>query len=203
MAKFGVQRMSFDQLISSGLDASRTDDSEQAIWFFQQASVAAPDVGLPQFLLGAEYAALGDMDQAEAAFANAVRLAPDFPLARYQLGLLQFTSGRAAVGFLTWQPLLELPESDPLPHFINGFGALVQDQFVEALAFYGQGLQRNTSNPALSADIEKVMEGIRIAMAQRDGEAVALSDSAVGEEDAVDASIHVFLANYQQNGPKH
>jgi tetratricopeptide (TPR) repeat protein len=195
--------MSFDQLISSGLAASRTDDSEQAIRFFQQAGVAAPDVGLPQFLLGAEYAALGDMDQAEAAFANAVRLAPDFPLARYQLGLLQFSSGRAAVGLLTWQPLLELPESDPLPHFVNGFSALAQDQLAEALAFCEQGLQRNTSNPALSADIEKVMAGIRVAMARNDGETVTGSEPEVGEEDAVDASIHVFLANYQQNGPKH
>lgn len=195
--------MSFDQLISSGLAASRTDDSEQAIRLFQQASAVEPEAGMPQFLLGTEYAALGDLEQAEAAFANAVRLAPDFPLVRYQLGLLQFSSGRAAVGLLTWQPLLELPESDPLPHFVNGFGALAQDQFVDALAFYEQGLQRNTSNPALSADVEKVMEGIRIAMAQSDGEAVALSDSAVGKEDAVDASIHVFLANYQQNGPKH
>lgn len=195
--------MSFDQLISSGLAASQADDSERAIRLFQQASAVEPEVGLPQFLLGAEYAALGDMDEAEAAFANAVRLAPDFPMARYQLGLLQFSSGRAAVGLLTWQPLLELPESDPLPHFVNGFGALARDQFVEALAFYEQGLQRNTSNPALSADIEKVMAGIRVAMAQNDGESVGVSESAVGEKDAVDASIHVFLANYQQNGPKH
>jgi len=195
--------MSFDQLISFGLAASQADNSEQAVRFFQQASAAEPDAGLPQFLLGSEYAALGDEDQAEVAFVNAVRLAPDFPLARYQLGLLQFSSGRAAVGLLTWQPLLELPEFDPLPHFVNGFGALAQDQFVEALAFYEQGIQRNTSNPALSADIEKVMAGIRIAMAQNDGEPVAVSESAVGEDDAVDASIHVFLANYQQNGPKH
>ncbi|WP_390342934.1 hypothetical protein ACFJIS_21280 [Variovorax boronicumulans] len=195
--------MSFDQLISSGLAASQADDSEQAIRFFQQACIAEQGVGLPQFLLGAEYAALGKVDYAETAFANAVRLAPDFPIARYQLGLLQFSSGRAAVGLLTWQPLLKLPESDPLPHFVNGFSALAQDQFVEALAFYEQGIQRNTSNPALSADIERVMAGIRIAMAENDGEAVAFSESAVNEEDAVDASIHVFLANYQQNGPKH
>lgn len=195
--------MSFDQLISSGLAASRTDDSEQAIRFFQQASAAAPDAEMPQFLLGAEYAASGDMDQAEAAFANAVRLAPNFPLARYQLGLLQFSSGRAAVGLLTWQPLLALPESDPLPHLVNGFGALAQDQFVEALAFYEQGIQRNTSNPALTADIEKVIAGIRLVMAQNDGETVAISEPVVGEKDAVDASIHVFLTNYQQNGPKH
>lgn len=189
--------MSFEELIDVGLLASQANNSHQAIDCFQRASASDPTSGLPQFLLGSEYAALGDMAQAEAAFANAARLAPDFPLARYQLGLLQFSSGRAALGLLTWQPLLELPDTDPLPHFVNGFAALAQDQFDEALAHYEQGLQRNTENPALSGDIEKVIAGIRSLQAsQRDD--VSADPSA----DEASAS-HVLLANYRQSGPGH
>lgn len=193
--------MSIDELISSGVAASQGNDGQRAISLFEQACVIAPGAGLPQFLLGAEYAAVGDIGKAEAAFANAVRLAPDFPMARYQLGLLQFSSGRAAVGLLTWHPLLALPESDPLPYFVRGFSALVQDRFEDALAFYEQGLKRNTTNPALSSDIEKVVAGIRSAMAQS-GDVVAVPDPAEQDE-YLDADAHVLLANYQQNGPGH
>lgn len=189
--------MLFQDLIERGLAASEAKESSQAIDYFQRASASNPGSGLPQFLLGSEYAALGDMAQAEAAFANAARLAPDFPLARYQLGLLQFSSGRAALGLLTWQPLLELPDTHPLPHFVNGFAALAQDQFDEALAHYEQGLQRNTENPALSGDIEKVIAGIRSLQASQ-------RDDVPADPSADEASAsHVLLANYRQSGPGH
>jgi tetratricopeptide (TPR) repeat protein len=186
---------SFDALVSRGMAASQADDSAQAIECFQQASAAEPTAGLPQFLLGAEFAALGDMGQAEAAFANATRLAPGFPMARYQLGLLQFSSGRAAMALLTWEPLLQLPETEPLRHFVKGFAALAQDQFQDALRHFEQGLPLNTTNPALAGDIEKVITGIR---------AVAPSAAPAGNGAGVDdAQAHVLLANYRQQGHVH
>lgn len=187
----------FDALMARGLEASQANDSTQAIAWFQQASAANPGAGLPQFLLGAEFAAMGDMNQAEAAFANATLLAPDFPMARYQLGLLQFSSSRAAMALLTWKPLLDLPETDPLPHFVRGFAALATDNFDEALRHYQQGLALNTTNSALSSDIEKVVAGIH-----------ALSKEPPAAMDEVGAGAsgsgnHVLLANYQQHGRPH
>ncbi|MBN8758292.1 MULTISPECIES: tetratricopeptide repeat protein [Variovorax] len=185
--------LTFDAWISNGMTASQANDSLRAIECFQNASDAAPEAGLPQFLLGAEFATLGDMARAETAFANAARLAPDFPMARYQLGLLQFSSGRAATALLTWEPLLALPESNPLPHFIHGFTALAQDRFQEALKHYDQGLALNTTNDALSSDIAKIVERIR-----------ALQDTSVTEHESADSEgNHVLLANYQQQGPMH
>ena len=183
----------FDTLMSHGMAASQANDSSQAVKWFQKACATAPNAALPQFLLGAELAALGDTSQAEAAFANATLLAPGFPMARYQLGLLQFSSGRAAMALLTWQPLLDLPSADPLPHFVRGFAALAQDHFEEALRHYQQGLVLNTTNEALSGDIEKVISGIH-----------ALLPGAPQTSEASDASEnHVLLANYQQQGRAH
>lgn len=183
----------FETLISDGMTASQANDGQRAIDCFQKASVAAPSAGLPQFLLGAEFATLGDMGRAEAAFANAARLAPDFPMARYQLGLLQFSSGRAAMALLTWQPLLDLPENDPLPHFVHGFAALAQDRFQEALQHYDRGLSLNTTNEALSSDIGKIIDGIH-----------ALQPTVTTETESEEAQgNHVLLANYQQQGPLH
>jgi len=190
----------FDALMASAMTASQANDAARAIEGFQRASAAQPSSALPQFMLGAEFAALGDMVQAETALANATRLAPDFPMARYQLGLLQFSSGRAAVALLTWQPLLELPPTDPLPHFVSGFAALAQDRFDEALAHYKDGLALNMTNAALSSDIEKVIGGIRALTARPDAPEAATH----GTSDAPDESAaHILLANYQQQGRAH
>lgn len=186
---------SFDDLIAQGMTASQAGEDAQAIACFRQASATRPEAGLPQFLLGSEFAALGDTDKAEAAFANATRLAPGFPMARYQLGLLQFSSGRPAMALLTWQPLLELPDTDPLPHFVTGFALLAQDQFEQALRHFQQGLGLNTSNSALSQDIEKVMSGIRL-LAQRPQEPS-------GGLPTSESEAHMLLANYQQQGRAH
>jgi len=184
---------SVDALMAQAMDASQANNAEQAIACFQKASALVPDAGLPQFLLGAEFAALGDINRGETAFANATRLMPQFPMARYQLGLLQFSSGRAAIALLTWQPLLQLPQTHPLPHFVAGFASLAQDRLAEALEHFEQGLPLNKDNDALSGDIAKVMNGIRGALA---GAEQATSSS-------TEAEAHVLLAGYRQRGPAH
>ncbi|MDN8618027.1 tetratricopeptide repeat protein [Variovorax ginsengisoli] len=182
----------FDSLISEGLAASQADNSPRAVECFERAIAVAPSAGLPRYLLAAEFAALGDMDKAESAFASAVRLAPEFAMARFQLGLLQFSSGRAELALLTWQPLRALPETDPLPHFVAGFEVLAIDQFDEALRHFQRGLALNHGNDALSGDIEKVIAGIR-----------ALAPAAGADADEGRPEAHVLLANYQQQGRPH
>lgn len=182
-----------DSLISEGLAASQADNSPRAIDRFERAIALAPGEGLPRYLLAAELAARGDMDKAESAFASAVRLAPEFAMARFQLGLLQFSSGRAELALLTWQPLRALPQTDPLPHLVAGFEVLAIDQFDEALGHFQRGLALNHGNDALSGDIEKVIAGTR-AVARPAAEA---------EADGGRPEAHVLLANYQQQGRPH
>jgi tetratricopeptide (TPR) repeat protein len=192
-----LESTSFDALMAQGMAASQADDAERAIACFQKASATAPEAALPQFLLGAEFAALGDMNAAETAFANATRLAPGFPMARYQLGLLQFSSHRAALALLTWQPLLQLPDSDPLPHFVNGFESLTQDRFEDALRDFQQGIALNTDNGALTSDIEKVIAGVRTLMSG------AAPEGEITPQPSSESEAHVLLAGYQQRGPAH
>ena len=142
---------------------------------------------MPQFLLGSELASIGRTNEAEHALAQAVLLAPGLHVARYQLGLLQFGSDRAAVALLTWAPLLDRADTEPWPHFVRGFAALAQDRFAEALAHYQSGLERNADNRALSGDIEKVMQRIR-----------EIDPAAASANGA-----HVLLSNYAQLGRPH
>ena len=87
----------FDALMAEGLAASRRDDVDGALSAWRRATSVAPQSALPHYLMGAEFAQARRLAEAEAAFANAVVLQPELETARYQLGLLQFSSGRAAV----------------------------------------------------------------------------------------------------------
>ncbi|QJW83449.1 hypothetical protein HK414_02640 [Ramlibacter terrae] len=165
----------------AGLAASGQGRGDEAVRLFQQASAVAPASGVPHFLIGSEYASRGQVHEAELAFSNAVLLAPGFVLARYQLGLLQFTSQRAAAALLTWEPLLALPADQPLPHFVRGFAALAQDLHREALAHYRAGLACPTDNPALFEDIQRVVDAVQ-----------QLAAGAGGEPQAA----HVLLSGY-------
>lgn len=176
----------FDRLLAEGLAASSDNRSEDAVALFAQAAAMAPASGVPHFLMGSEHASRGEIAAAELAFANAVLLAPEFALARYQLGLLQFSSQRAPLALLTWQPLLSLPEDQALPHFVRGFAALAQDEFDAALVHYRSGLACNEANQPLCADIARMVAAVE-KLAQR-------QQSAPEEPEAQPG--HVLLSAY-------
>jgi len=187
-------RQEADALLQAGLAASQENDSQRALELFAQASAVYPASGLPHFLAGSEYAALGQIDKAEGALANAVLLAPDFHIARYQLGLLQFSSGRAAAALVSWQPLFALDDTQALGHFVRGFAALAQDDFAAAKGHFDAGLARNTDNAALSADIQKVLQGMSDALAQ------GQNATPQAPAESSQAAAHILLSNYGKFG---
>lgn len=177
-------------LLEAGLAASRANDAKGALELFQRASDAAPTWAIPHFLIGSELAAQGTMDKAEAALANAVLLDPSLHVARYQLGLLQFSSGRAAVALVTWQPISELVAGEGLPQFVRGFAALARDQLELARDEFSAGLAITGVNPSVAGDIQKVLAGIADLGNQ--------ATSAEANPVAADASAHVLVSTYDK-----
>lgn len=191
---------SADTLIQQGLAASQAERVEEALDLFRQAAQHAPGSGLPHFLIGAELAQLGRMEEAETAYANAVLLAPDLDMARYQLGLIQFTSGRAALGLVTWGPLFQRPPESALQRIVHGFAALAQDDFTQAIACFREGMALNQDNPALNRDLQMMIERIG---AQTGEASAAPAVQAEPAESADEQNLHVLLSNYQRQGPLH
>jgi tetratricopeptide (TPR) repeat protein len=183
--------------LQEAISASAQGDSNTALALFSQAASEQPNSGVPHLLMGAEHAKLGEIDKAEAGFANALLLEPGLLIARYQLGLLQLSSARAAIALVTWQPLLQLDDSNPLPHFVRGFEALAHDQFDEASRCFQAGLVRNVDNPPLSNDIRKVLEKIDAIQAP------SHQPPTDAEPEASEVDFHFLLSNYQQKGPGH
>lgn len=175
----------FEELITQGLAASGTSRPQAALDLFAQAGALQPHSAIPHFLAAAEHAAAGDVEAAEAAFANAVLLAPEFALARYQLGLLQFSTGRAAVALLTWAPLLALERGIALGHFAQGFAALARERLEESLEHFGEGLACQDANPAVAGDVRQVVQAVEGLLA------------AGRQEDAPEDTVqHVLLSAY-------
>lgn len=199
-------------LIEQGIAASKSHDAQAALSLFAQASVAAPGSAVPHFLSASELAAMGEIERAEVAFSNAVVLAPEMSIARYQLGLLQFSSGRAALALVTWQPLLNPASAQPadqaLEFFVRGYAALAQDFFELALSHFEAGLALDNSNPALLGDVRTIMAGIEALIAEANQKALqattATSASDTRETTPEDIeSMHVLLSNYQSPGFRH
>lgn len=196
--------------LQRALEASARNDTGAALSLLQQAGAEAPSSALPQFLLGAELAQLGRIGEAESAYANAVLLAPDLHIARYELGTLQFTSGRAALALVTWQPLMELPDTDALKLFVKGYAELAQDAFDAALEWFARGMAANTANAALNGNIRLLVAGIAKAKAAN-APAPGVPDAAArpGTGNAADAAAaepegsHFLVSNYGRQGPLH
>jgi tetratricopeptide (TPR) repeat protein len=183
--------------LQDAMQASQAGDSTSALRLFEAAIAQSPADPLSHFLFAAELAQTGKMNEAEAAYARTVLLAPRFETARFQLGLLQFTSGRPAVALLTWRPLLELPDTNAFHRFVLGFAALAQDQFGEAAHHLRQGMLVNEGNAPLNADIKQVLQRIEPLI-----NATGVPASSA-PEDELQPSHHVLLSNYQQDGPAH
>src|SRR5688500_11814460 len=79
------------------LAASAAGDTGAAVRLLRDAVLQEPRSAVAHHRLGAELAQAGEVAEAESALATSVVLAPQLWIARFQLGLLQFTSGRHAL----------------------------------------------------------------------------------------------------------
>lgn len=175
-------------LVDTGLAASMANRPQQALRLLMRATEVAPGWALPHFLLGSELAAQGQMPAAEAALAQAVLIDPAMHLARYQLGLLQFSSGRATAALVTWQPLSLQEGLQGLPAFVRGFAAMAHDAFDEAHGHFCAGLEDPEVNAAVAGDIRKVLT-----------ELDTLSQPRQAAQPELNPTGHVLVAAYDKN----
>lgn len=186
---------SADELVRQGLEESRADRADVAMALFGRAAALRPHWGVPHFLMGAELAEAGRLDEAEASYAQAVILAPDLQMARFQLGLLQFTRGRTAVALLTWRPLLDRPDEEPLPRIVSGFAALAAGDAAAAVTLFEQSIAANGEHPALNADLRRLI--MRIRGRAGEGADASAPAAAAGGESPAESAQHFLVSRYR------
>lgn len=140
---------------------------------------AFPEDARLHFLLGSALIGEGRHIEAHASLSRAVALAPDFAIARFQLGLFQLTSGEAANALETWGRLDLLPDGHYLRKFVDGLRALIRDDFEGAVAGLRQGIVLNQENPPLNHDMQMLIDKCLEALASSDEEKAVTSETAL------------------------
>lgn len=138
--------------------AAMQSDGPDELALAERLIDAYPEDARLHFLRGSLLAGSGRPIEAHASLSRAVALAPEFVLARFQLGFFELTSGEAARALATWAPLDSLPEDHYLSHFVAGLRHLIADRFAEAIATLQAGIAVNEENPPLNRDMQLIID---------------------------------------------
>lgn len=207
------------ELLALALEASRRDDSGHALAYLKEATGRADASTQALFMLGSEYAQLGMATEAKAAMAKAVELGADFPLARFQLGLLHLTSGEVDAAKATWAPLAGLAGQHPqayLAVFHRGMLHLMADEFDAAVQALSDGVTQNQDNEPLNRDMRRVIDAIqhlpgREGLAAQEPAAGQAAPAPQAPQAAAEVSSdeaeadpgHLFISAYTHGGKPH
>lgn len=187
----------FEQTLQNAIVAIQANDSTNARALLLAAMELGPNSPIPPYLLACDYAQNREYDLAEGAFISALQLQPGLAIARFQLGLLQLTSGRPAAALSTWAPLGELAEGDPLRHFKTGLELMALDRFDEAKLNLRRGLEANRENPALNRDMQMMIDAIQSHQDGNVGTSLPEADRIDAPEEEASGTAHFLLSRYR------
>mgnify|MGYP000942953508 CR=1 FL=1 len=134
--------------------------------------LAYPEDARLHFMRGSTLAGLGRLIEAHQGLSRAVALAPEFAIARFQLGFFQLTSGEADAALDTWGRLDRLDDGHYLRKFVDGLRCLVRDDIQGAVALLRDGVALNQENPPLNHDMQLLADRL-IELAPNPGNAAA------------------------------
>jgi Flp pilus assembly protein TadD len=177
-----------EELLHLAIEATRNGRHGDAIQYLKEAATKSEGNAKVRFLLGAEHAQIGMFDRAAENMAAALDLDPDLVPARFQLGLLHLVRGNTNEAAEVWKPLDSLPDSDPYMHFARGLEALARNDFARCMESLTRGLGLNKSNPALNADMQRMLEAA--------GARAAAPGSGAANPESTEQAAHVLLSAY-------
>lgn len=145
------------------------------------------------FLRGSLLAGAQRYDEALTAMKQALDIAPDYAIARFQFGFLALTCGDAERAETIWRPLAERPEGDSLRFFAEGLSHMIRDEFEAAKTLLERGIAANEENLPLNADMRLIIDELGNRQAAESGR----------EEEGLTSSAQSLLRQYAARSTKH
>ncbi|HEX8669688.1 MAG TPA: hypothetical protein VF727_15085 [Allosphingosinicella sp.] len=180
--------------LAAALEALGRDDAA-GLAAVEALAVRYPRDARLHFLAGSVMAGQQRYGEARDRMGRAVALVPGYAVARFQLGLLELSSGDAAAAEAVWLPLEKRPEDDALRLFAAGLRYLARDEFEEAVAHLRRGIANNDEHPLISRDMQMVID---------EAEAKRAEAGAAAEPEAAPISAtHLLLQQYAAKSTKH
>jgi tetratricopeptide (TPR) repeat protein len=155
-----------DNAIQRVLAAAQTD-SQHGVETIDALLGEFPDDPRLHFLRGSLLIEVQRFIEAHGALSRALAIAPDYHIARFQLGLFELTSGESEAASATWAPLKRLSRGDALSMFVDGLEHLMADRFERCIASLREGIAANDENLPLNSDMELVIEQCEALIAMR------------------------------------
>jgi tetratricopeptide (TPR) repeat protein len=122
---------------------------------------AYPQDARLHFMKGSLLAGSEDYAAARVSMRRAVDLAPDFAVARFQLGFLLLTSGEPYPAQEAWGPLHALPKNHYLRLFVDGLCHLIRDEFEDTIRMLEAGIAGNSENLPMNRDMQLIINEVR------------------------------------------
>lgn len=147
-----------DEATIQTLTRNANRDAAEQLAQMEQLLGDYPEDPRLHFVYGSTLIAAGRMIEAHRSLTQAVTLAPDFAIARFQLGLFQLTSGEANAALETWGRLDRLPDTHYLRWFVDGLRCLIRDDFMGTIENLRKGIGLNGENPPLNNDMQMLID---------------------------------------------
>jgi|CXWL01.1.fsa_nt_gi tetratricopeptide (TPR) repeat protein len=147
-----------DDAAIQALTRNAKSDATEQLTDMERLLADYPEDPRLHFVYGSTLIAAGRMIEAHRSLTQAVTLAPDFAIARFQLGLFQLTSGEANAALETWGRLDRLPDTHYLRWFVDGLRCLIRDDFIGTIESLRKGIALNSENPPLNNDMQMVID---------------------------------------------
>lgn len=148
-----------DEMLAQVIELAESDEAA-ALGRIDALVTEHPNDPRLHFLGGSLLAAQARYEEARETMARAIEVAPDYAIARFQLGLLELSSGDATAAVATLQPLAELESEDALVLFARGLRHLAHDELGAAANLLKEGMKRNRDHPLVSRDMALIVERI-------------------------------------------
>lgn len=155
------------------------------------------------YMEACEAAHSGDVPAARHLFARALDAEPDNVLCRFQAGLLEFAVADYAAAAQVWAGLeRSVPDGHFARLFASGCLALATGDVVRAEDLLRRGIASNHENPALNADMIRMLERIYDALRQAAGSTEPAVDTPAPADDSARSTLDM-LHLYQANRTRH
>jgi len=196
-----TDKLDADELLHLAIEAANRDDHARAITYLKSIQAdhsSSPNYAGALFFLGSEYAQIGMYDRGVEEMMRSLEVNPDFHIARFQLGLLHLTSGRAQQAREVWAALALIGDAHPeayLKLFWEGLEALIDDDFEKCRALLERGKAANQINLPLNTDMQQVIDSLPSTESTTPPDQPAATPA--GTEPAAQNADHLFLSAYR------
>lgn len=153
------------------------EDETRGTYYLEDLLGEHPEDARLHFLKGSLLAGRQDYTSARASMRQAVDLAPDFEIARFQLGFLLLTCGEPHAAQEAWGPLHGLAPGNYLRIFVQGLCHLIRDEFDDAITALQDGIARNSENPAMNNDMQLIIGEVRRKLSASDEDVAPVSSA--------------------------